>query len=73
MSNDPGTSGPMHVEPVAEPNPLSAGFFMACEKVGHRVLEDGSAPVQEGAAYIDFNTKDGQRFSVVYGYLLPAM
>jgi hypothetical protein len=34
---DRGMSGPMHVEPVTEPNPLSAGFFRACEEMGHKV------------------------------------
>jgi choline dehydrogenase len=73
LNSDRGTSGPMHVEPVADPNPLSAGFFKACDELGHQVLEDVGAPVQDGAGYMDFNTKDGQRFSVVHGYLLPAL
>jgi choline dehydrogenase len=73
LNSDRGTKGPMHVEPVTDPNPLSAGFFKACEELGHQVLEDVGAPVQDGAGYMDFNTKDGQRFSVVHGYLLPAL
>jgi choline dehydrogenase len=68
-----GTNGPMHVEPIATPHPLSAGFFRACAEMGHQVLDDVSAPVRDGAGYVDFNTKDGQRFSVVHGYLLPAL
>jgi hypothetical protein len=38
----------MHVEPVADPNPLSAGFFKACDEMGHQLLEDCGAPVQDG-------------------------
>jgi choline dehydrogenase len=68
-----GTNGPMHVEPVADPNPLTAGFFHACEETGHQFLEDVGAPIRDGAGYVDFNTKDGRRFSVVHGYLLPAL
>src|SRR5262249_29816455 len=34
---------------------------------------DVGAPIRDGAGYVDFNTKDGQRFSVVHGYLLPAL
>src|SRR5262245_5248707 len=68
-----GTSGPMHVEPVAQPNPLSAGFFAACQDMGHQIADDVGAPIRDGAGYIDFNTKDGRRFSVVHGYLLPAL
>jgi choline dehydrogenase-like flavoprotein len=71
LNRDRGTNGPLHVEPVADPNPLSAGFFKACEEMGHQLLEDAGAPVRDGAGYMDFNTKDGQRFSVVHGYLLP--
>jgi choline dehydrogenase len=72
-SGDRGTSGPMHVDPVPDPNPLAAGFFRACEETGHQLLGDVGAPVQDGASYVDFNTKNGERFSVVHGYLLPAL
>jgi choline dehydrogenase len=72
-NRDRGTNGPMHVEPVAEPNPLSAGFFRACQDLGHQVADDVGAPIHDGAGYIDFNTKNGRRFSVVQGYLLPAL
>ena len=68
-----GVNGPMHVEPLAEPHPLATGFFRACEELGHRVVEDVGAPIRDGAGYVDFNTKDDQRFSVVHGYLLPAL
>ena len=34
---------------------------------------DVSAPVRDGAGYVDFNTKDGRRVSVAHGYLLPAL
>ena len=70
---DRGTDGPMHVEPVAVPNPLSAGFFRACQDMGHQVADDVGAPIRDGAGYYDLNTKDGRRFSVVHGYLLPAL
>jgi choline dehydrogenase len=68
-----GMNGPIHVEPVANPNPLAAGFFSACQEMGHEILEDVGAPIRDGAGYIDFNTKDGRRFSVVHGYLLPVL
>jgi choline dehydrogenase len=68
-----GTNGPMHVEPIANPHPLSTGFFRACEEVGHQVFDDVGAPLRDGAGYMDFNTKDGERFSVVHGYLFPAL
>jgi choline dehydrogenase len=37
FNGDRGTNGPMHVEPVAEPSPLTVGFFKACGELGHRV------------------------------------
>jgi choline dehydrogenase len=42
-------------------------------KSGTRFWRDVGAPVQDGAGHVDFNTKDGRRFSVVHGYLLPAL
>jgi len=72
-NGDRGTNGPMHVEPVAEPSSLAVGFFKACGELGHQVFDDVSGPVRDGAGYVDFNTKDGRRFSVVHGYLLPAL
>jgi choline dehydrogenase len=63
----------MHVEPLPDPNPLSAGFFRACQDLGHQVEDNVGAPVRDGVGYIDFNAKDGRRFSVVHGYLLPAL
>jgi choline dehydrogenase len=44
LNSDRGRNGPMHVEPVLDPNPLSAGFFKACEELVHQVLDDVSAP-----------------------------
>ena len=72
-TSDRGARGPMFVEPLAEPSSLTAGFFEACGGLGHRVADDVSAPIRDGAGYVDFNTKDGRRFSVVHGYLLPAL
>src|SRR5262249_49693917 len=43
------------------------------KELGHQVLEDVGAPIRNGAGYVDFNTKEGSRFSVVHGYLLPAL
>lgn len=36
-------------------------------------MGDVGAPIRDGAGTMDFNTKDGRRFSVVHGYLLPAL
>jgi|SRR5262245_8485531 len=47
-SDGRGTNGPLHVEPLADPNPLSAGFFRACADLGHQVADDVGAPVRDG-------------------------
>jgi GMC oxidoreductase len=59
-NRDRGTSSPMHVEPLADPNPLSVGFFRACQELGHQIAHDVGAPVRDGAGYVDFNTRDGR-------------
>ena len=33
--------------------------------MGHEVLEGVNAPVRDGAGFMDFNIKDGRRFSVL--------
>src|SRR5262245_1289166 len=73
LSESRGANGPMHVESLPELHPLASGFLKACEENGHAFVEDVGAPVRDGAGYVDFNTKDGLRFSVVHGYLLPAL
>jgi choline dehydrogenase len=72
-NNNRGSAGPMFVGPVAAPQPLTAGFLESCRAAGHRVMEDVSAPVRDGAGYMDLNIKDGRRFSVAHGYLLPSL
>src|SRR5262245_58224871 len=72
-SGNRGANGPMHVEPVAQPHPIASAFFGACSENGHQLVEDTGAPIRDGAGYMDFSTKDGRRFSVVHGYLLPAL
>ena len=73
FNRDRGANGPMHVEPLAELHPLASGFLQACQEIGHQLVEDVGAPIRDGAGYVDFSTKDGRRFSVVHGYLLPAL
>ncbi|WMT76501.1 GMC family oxidoreductase N-terminal domain-containing protein [Bradyrhizobium sp. Ash2021] len=72
-SGERGSHGPMHVGPVAETSPLTVSFLKAGEEMGHEVLEGVNAPLRDGAGFMDFNIKDGRRFSVVRGYLLPAL
>ena len=68
-----GTGGPIYVSPPVDPNPLSAAFIEGGRSVGLPVLDDINGPEMLGVGYFNFTVKDGQRFSVVDGYLRPAM
>ncbi len=69
-----GTGGPIYVTPPVDPNPLSTAFIEGARSCGLPVLDDINDSVDLlGAGYFNFTVKDGQRFSVVDGYLKPAM
>ncbi|HND53923.1 MAG TPA: GMC family oxidoreductase, partial [Pirellulaceae bacterium] len=68
-----GTGGPLHIEPPHDPNPLATAFLEGAESVGLARLDDINGPEMLGAGYFNFTIKDGRRFSVVDGYLRPAL
>jgi choline dehydrogenase len=68
-----GHDGPMHVGRMPVSNPLNAAFFSACADSGLSLRPDINAPVDEGCGLMDLSIRDGRRFSVVHGYLLPAL
>ncbi|NPC57430.1 GMC family oxidoreductase [Caenimonas soli] len=68
-----GTQGPMHVGPMAVSSPMNEAFLEACKRQGLGVVPDINAPLQEGTGLMDLSVRDGKRFSVVHGYLLPGL
>ena len=68
-----GTGGPIYVRPPVDPNPLAAAFIEGGKSVGLPVLDDINSSTMLGVGYFNFSVKDGKRFSVVDGYLRPAM
>ncbi len=68
-----GTGGPIYVSPPVDPNPLATAFIEGGRSVGLPVLEDINGPDMLGVGYFNFTVKNGQRFSVVDGYLRPAL
>jgi choline dehydrogenase len=68
-----GNSGPMRLTSTSNRVPLAAAFLRACEERGHAVLDDVNGPIREGCGTYDFSVEDGQRFSVVRAFLLPAI
>jgi choline dehydrogenase len=68
-----GNSGPMCLTSTSNRVPLAAAFLQACEEMGHAVLDDVNGPIRDGCGTYDFSVMDGQRFSVVQAFLLPAI
>lgn len=68
-----GRGGPIYVTPPVDPNPLSTAFIEGGRSVGLPVLDDINGPDMLGVGYFNFTVKDGKRFSVVDGYLRPAL
>ena len=67
-----GSSGPMHVTPVAERHPLADAWLQAAQQDGHALNPDYNGAQQDGFGYYQVSQKGGQRWSVVDGYLKPA-
>lgn len=69
-----GTGGPIHVELPTDPNPLSTAFIEGATSCGLPVLNDiNDSTDLLGVGYFNFTVKDGKRFTVVDGYLKPAL
>lgn len=68
-----GRGGPIYVTPPIDPNPLATAFIEGGRSVGLPVLDDINGPDMLGVGYFNFTVKDGKRFSVVDGYLRPAL
>ncbi len=68
-----GTGGPIYVSPPVDPNPLATAFIEGGREVGLPVLDDINVPEMLGVGYFNLTVKDGKRFSVVDGYLRPAL
>jgi choline dehydrogenase len=69
-----GTSGPVRVAPVPEPDrhPVAAAFAAALGQIGCPVTADLSGPPHEGTAWADLAISGGQRISPAGAYLAPA-
>lgn len=67
-----GSDGPMHVTQVAERHPLADAWLQAAEQDGQSLNADYNGERQDGFGYYQVAQKNGQRWSVVDGYLKPA-
>ncbi|MVT00838.1 GMC family oxidoreductase [Devosia marina] len=67
-----GTDGPLGVSNIANPQPLTRAFVMACQQYGIPYNHDFNGAAQQGAGYYQLNVVDGRRCSAARGYLGPA-
>ncbi|QRG07377.1 GMC family oxidoreductase N-terminal domain-containing protein [Xanthobacter dioxanivorans] len=68
-----GTSGPINIVRVGERPALSKAFLDAAEQAGYARNPDYNGKDQEGFGYYQVNQKNGRRWTVVDGYLRPAL
>lgn len=68
-----GSNGPMYLEEVKERFPVSDAFLAAAQQDGQVLNADYNLDDQEGFGYYQVSQKAGHRWSVVDGYLKPAM
>ena len=67
-----GTDGPMWIEELRDPNPLSATFLEACAQSGLDRLHELNEPDNTGYGPTPVVIHNGRRFSAADGYLRPA-
>ncbi len=68
-----GEHGPLLVDDLREPSPLSSAFVEAAIAGGHPANDDFNGARQEGFGLYQVTQKNGRRWSVADAYLKPAM
>jgi choline dehydrogenase len=67
-----GTNGPLWIEDLTDPNPLTAAFLAACTETGLSRLRELNEPDNSGCAPTPVTIHKGRRFSAADAYLHPA-
>lgn len=70
-----GTTGPLHVEHLADmddKSQLSEAFLEAGQQAGMPLAEDINRGAQEGISYFQINTENGKRSNTARAFLKPA-
>lgn len=67
-----GGDGPLGVSNIANPQPMTRAFVMACQQYGIPYNHDFNGARQAGAGYYQLNVVEGRRCSAARGYLDPA-
>jgi choline dehydrogenase len=71
-----GTSGPVWVQPAADPLPLASKVLDACREVGLPVVADLNGDREEtgnGFGYMNQIIKDGRRHNMARAFLYPVL
>ncbi len=71
-----GTGGPVFVQPLQDPNPVSRGLFERIGSLGIPIFENQNGRIMEadgGASVPDMRIRDGKRQSVFRAYVFPHM
>jgi choline dehydrogenase len=71
-ANTYGTDGPLWIEELRDPNPLTAAFLAACQEVGWSRLHELNEADNTGYAPTPVTIHKGRRFSAADAYLKPA-
>jgi choline dehydrogenase len=71
-ANTYGTDGPLWIEELRDPNPLTTAFLAACEESGLNRLHELNEPDNTGFAPTPVTIHKGRRFSASDAYLRPA-
>ena len=68
-----GVGGPMNIHRLGEPDPVVRAFVEAAGQAGHPYNEDYNSEKgsNDGAVYLQFTIKDGQRVTSYRGYVRP--
>jgi choline dehydrogenase len=72
FANTYGTNGPLFIEELRDPNPLTASFLEACAEAGMSRLHELNEPDNTGYAPTPVTIHKGRRFSAADAYLKPA-
>lgn len=72
-SPDHGYGGPLHVGRMRRVTPMSEIFLRAATETGLALNPDFNGPTQDGVGIYHTNIHGGRRWSVVDGYLRPAL
>ncbi len=68
-----GTSGPLHVRPGSQWNPLFQAFIEAGRQAGFETTDDYNGSKQEGFGRMEQTIHLGRRWSTANAYLRPAL